>query len=248
MAKPQGYYTEDVERFIDVEVKESLAAYQQDVETKARKIESLEERINQLNNTIAELEIKDNFASAQGNIEQDEALMASLEKQEAMETELTNLKTRVASFDTDMKAKDDYIAELNKYIDELQPILEQGAAAIEELEQIKAGGAVVSEPVVETAVEEDLTSYESEDETITQRNKIEKKKNKKQEEDFSNVAVTDVIIDANAIDFDDEPEVDMDMLNEELMAAGDNDGYDPNEFETLPDGTVVPKGIRPEDL
>jgi hypothetical protein len=249
MAKPQGYYTEDVERFIDVEVKESLAAYQQEVETGARKIESLESRINQLNNTIAEFEIKDNFSAASNNIEQDEALMASLEKQEAMEVEMTNLKTKVASLEADLKAKDEYIAELNKYIDDVQPIVEEGSKAIEELAALKAGGVAIQPEVQpEPIVEEDLTSYDSEDETITKRNKVEKKKPKKQEEDFSDVQVTETIVDANAIDFDNEPEVDMDMLNEELMNASGGEGYDPNEFETLPDGTVVPKGIRPEDL
>lgn len=241
MSKPQGYFTEDVEKFIDGAVRESLTVYQEEITNARKNVKSMEERIAQLNNRIAELEIKENFDAAAGNIEQDEALVASLQKQEAMEDEITSLKTKVNAFDAELKAKDSHIDELNKYIDEVQPILEQGAAAIEELERLRSEPqAVVAEPVVE----EDLTSYDSdEDAEITQRNKISKKTTKS-EEDFSNVheIATD-----NIMEFDMSPEVDEDLLNEELANIKEEE-FDPNEFEKLPDGTIVPKGIRPEDL
>jgi chromosome segregation ATPase len=251
MAKPQGYYTEDVEQFIDVTVRESVVAYQNEISSQAKNIDSLEERVNQLNSRIAELELKDSFASASNNMETDDALMASLEKQEAMELEVSSLKTKVASLESELATKENYAQELNDYIDALQPILEQGAAAIATLEQ--AGSAVAPEEEAQglnpDVVSEDLTSYDSdEDEVISKRNKIEKKKPAKEVQDFSSVTVSETVVDANSIEFDMTPEVDMDMLNEEMMNSGVDGEEDAGDNQTLPDGTVLPKGVRPEDL
>jgi hypothetical protein len=244
MAKPQGYYTEDVEKFIDVTVRESVIAYQNEISENQKTINGLSERVNQLNSRIAELELKDNFSSASSNLETDDALMASLVKQEELEAENTDLKTKLAVAEQNIAARDENIKQLNDYIDAITPFIPtEGSVAATAVESKTDSPVSKQEPVIE----EDLTSYDSDD--VIPQVIHDSEDEESPEPSLKPQAVDEEpIIDNNALDFDSTPEVDIDMLNEELMKSGANEEEHEEEHDTLPDGTVVPKGIRPEDL
>jgi chromosome segregation ATPase len=259
MSKPQGYFTEDVEEFIDVQVKQSLSSYEKEIASLKKQLAASQSTIDEQNQRLLNFEVQSSFNEASSTIETDESLMKALEKNEELEaeilrlngvnsslrTEASGVNAKITELQSTIDQLNTHTAELNSYIDELQPLLEQGANAIEELERIKAGEQVAPalppEPVAEV---EDLTSYESEaDVEITSRHK--KEKPVIQEEDFSSAAATST---DDMMEFDMTPEVDVSVLDEALSELESKGDYDPNEFETLPDGTIVPKGVKPEDL
>lgn len=122
MAKPQGYYTEDVEDFIDNQVRNSIATYEVKISDQEKEITTLNNKIDTLTSMVSELEIKANFNDASGSAEQDAALVASLERTESLEKQ-------VATLQADLAEKEEFIKQLNAYIDEVQPYIEAGATA-----------------------------------------------------------------------------------------------------------------------
>lgn len=122
MAKPQGYYTEDVEDFIDNQVRNSIATYEVKISDQEKEITTLNNKIDTLTSMVSELEIKANFNDASGSAEQDTALVAALERTESLEKQ-------VASLQADLAEKEEFIKQLNSYIDEVQPYIEAGATA-----------------------------------------------------------------------------------------------------------------------
>lgn len=155
MAKPQGYYTEDVDNFVDGAIKKSIAAYEVKISEQEQTIARLENQIAPMQAKISELEIKADFADASGDAQQDDALIQSIAKQEELEAQILALRSEIGE-------KEDYITQLNTYIDEVAPLIEAGAAALAST-GIKAEEPDAENVEVETAeetVEEELISEE----------------------------------------------------------------------------------------
>lgn len=155
MAKPQGYYTEDVDNFVDGAIKKSIAAYEVKVSEQEQTIARLENQIAPMQAKISELEIKADFADASGDAQQDDALIQSIAKQEELEAQILALRSEIGE-------KEDYITQLNTYIDEVSPLIEAGAAALASTDVKEEEPAVenVEVETLEETVEEELIAEE----------------------------------------------------------------------------------------
>jgi chromosome segregation ATPase len=231
MSKPQGYFTEDVERWIDGQLKSSLQYYQTEINELNRTNSALENSVQEKNSRIAELEMAVQFNQS-NNLQEEDVMIAKLSNDnEALSLENTGLKAKIVELEESLREQTKYAEELTAWGNQA---VEQGEQAIKELNQLKAQLASLD-------VKEDLTTYPSEEEVVVSK----KAKAAKSEEDLSKANKIDTSAD---IGFDFEPEIDMSEISEELEAVEHQEEFDPNEFEKLPDGTIVPKGIKPEDL
>lgn len=254
MSKPQGYFTEDVDNFIDDSVKRSVAAYEVKISEQESTINRLESQIGPLEAKISELEIKANFAEAGGSAQQDDALVQSLAKQDELEAQILSLKSQLGE-------KQDYITQLNSYIDEVEPLITAGAAAIAASEAVDSAVEAIGEdtteeePDVEEESEEltpvqDLEEDEEELEVISDE-EIEEPEDEEEE----------VIVDAYS-SFTEEYEVDPEELEKAMRgetvveapeisrrngSVADAFGNADKEYQ-LPEGVELPEGVRPEDL
>lgn len=162
MAKPQGYYTEDVEDFIDNQVRNSIATYEVKISDQEKEITTLNNKIDTLTSMVSELEIKANFNDASGSAEQDAALVASLERTESLEKQ-------VATLQADLAEKEEFIKQLNAYIDEVQPYIEAGATAaalvtdVAEIPDAEMPEAPEDEEIEEEQEEAEIEPEEDED-------------------------------------------------------------------------------------
>ena len=178
MAKPQGYYTEDVENFLDNEVRNSIATYELKVSDQEKEIVILSNKIDELTSKISELEIKVNFNDASGNAEQDAVLVATLERNESLEKQVQALQA-------DLAEKEAFINQLNSYIDEIQPYVE----------------AAVNGTVIESA-EEDNVSEEVENDD----NSAENVEEPEEIENNDNSAEVDPLIEEEEEEEEEEPQ------------------------------------------
>ena len=207
MAKPQGYYTEDVENFIDNEVRNSIATYEVKVSDQEREITNLNNKIDALNSKISELEIKANFNDASGNAEQDEALVNALERNEVLEKQ-------VASLTADLTEKEEFIKQLNAYIDEVQPYIEAGIGNVNSEPAEEAVLVTVEEEYVEESIDAEPEA-EAEDE-VELEDEID---DEPEAEEDDEIAIDDI---------DDDLEVDAKALQ---AALEDEDSYDDEEID-----------------
>ena len=200
MAKPQGYYTEDVEDFIDNVVRNSIATYEVKISDQERDITTLNNKIDELNSKNSELEIKANFSDASGSAAQDEALVIALETNDTLEKQIASLKA-------DLAEKEEFVKQLNAYIDEIQPYVEAGVSAA-------ALANDVAEIPAEEAPEAPEDIAEVEEETVEEITIVEEVVAESPEP---------VMDEDDDDDDDDEPEVDADELRAALEAEDSDD-------------------------
>jgi len=276
MAKPQGYFTEDVEAFIDGTLKQSVAAYELKIREQEQNVTDLETDNMQLKARVSELELKATFNEGSERVSDDGTLMEALSKQSELESEIARLKEELEVKTTFANEMEVYLQQVEPYITAgygvLNPDAEPAEAPEEDITEEEAEAyapAVKSNNRVEptqiisdvnsiNAVEEELQNsaqvvdvnaivVEPEAETKVEA-KPEKKKAKEENFDDAVVITDEVDVHAN-VDLEDY-EVDEEALRKAMAEAGDDTEEEEEEVElvTLPDGTVVPKGIRPEDL
>lgn len=254
MAKPQGYFTEDIEAFIDGPLKQTLAAYELKTSQQESTITRLENRITELDSKVAELELRNSFQESSMNVQSDDALMASLEQQERLEKEnqaykikLQEIEGELAAMRISLKEKDQYANELDAYIDKIQPMLKAGAKALQqsgeyqEVEEPKVNNSAMYESLqTEDAYAEDLIEeYEEQPQEIKEVQVVEK----------GEQVITENVTSDNFDFFNLDAEVDLEEIKDELdEALAKEEAEELEEYDILPDGTKVPKGIRPEDL
>lgn len=265
MAKPQGYFTEDVDNFIDDAIKKSIAAYEVKISEQENLINRLESQIAPLEAKVSELEIKANFAEAGGSAQQDEALIQSMAKQEELEQQILALKSELGE-------KQDYITQLNSYIDEVEPLIAAGAAALASETAVEEEIATVEEPEVEeelTPVDLGEDEFEAYDEEDAEKEIEEEQDNNLQydepveiveeitPEDLEEEKIVDVYSNLT-----DEYEVDPEELEKAMRGEtvvespeiSKNNGSVADSFGVknkpyiLPEGIELPEGVRPEDL
>jgi hypothetical protein len=116
MSKPQGYYAEDVDRFIDEQVKSSLAAYELTIKELQTSNYSLELQVKELNDEMTALRIKADFSVGQAMADEDSLLAQSIEKQEALELEIKALKLREQELEHALKEWQDYAAQVEALV------------------------------------------------------------------------------------------------------------------------------------
>ena len=220
MAKPQGYYTEDVEDFIDNVVRNSIATYEVKISDQERDITTLNNKIDELNSKNSELEIKANFSDASGSAAQDEALVIALETNDTLEKQIASLKA-------DLAEKEEFVKQLNAYIDEIQPYVEAGVSAA-------ALANDVAEIPAEEAPEAPEDIAEVEEETVEEITIVEEVVAESPEP----------VMDED--DDDDEPEVDADELRAALEAEdSDDDVSNITEDKEMDDDLEVdPEALR----
>lgn len=286
MAKPQGYFTEDIESFIDGPLKQTLAAYELKTSQQESTITRLENRITELDSKVAELELKNSFQESSMNVQSDDALMASLEQQERLEKENQTYKTKLQELEGELAAirislreKDTYAQELDAYIDKIQPILQAGAKALQETGTVEAIEQPSLNPTqefeelkAENIYDEDLADEEpsilevnNDESSVDDSDALLETPEPSIEYAIEETAAFEDAGETNAPIIEDEitankasenfdffnldAEVDLDEIKDELNdALAKEEAEENEEYDILPDGTKVPKGIRPEDL
>lgn len=118
MSKPQGYYTEDVDKFIDEQVKSSLTAYELTIKELQTNNYSLELQVKELNDEMSTLRIKADFSSSQALADEDSLLAESINKNETLQREIFTLKAR-------QKELEEALVEWEKYAEEVQAVLSE---------------------------------------------------------------------------------------------------------------------------
>lgn len=218
MAKPQGYYTEDVEDFIDNVVRNSIATYELKVSDQEREIVTLNNKIDELSSKNSELEIKANFNDASGSAAQDEALVIALENNESLEKQIATLKA-------DLAEKEEFIKQLNSYIDEIQPYVEAGVSAA-------ALANDVADIPAEEAPEapEDIPAEDTVEEIMIVEEVVE--------------VVPDFVDEEDDEDEEGEPEVDAAELRAALEAEDSDDDVSSVDEEPDDDLEVDPEALR----
>jgi uncharacterized coiled-coil protein SlyX len=257
MAKPQGYFTEDIEAFVDGPLKQTLAAYELKTSQQESTITRLENRITELDSKVAELELRNSFQESSMNVQSDDALMASLEQQERLEKENQAYKVRFQELEGELAAmrislneKDNYAKELDAYIDKIQPILQAGSKALQasgNYQEVVEPQAVTTPQYEELQADnlyaEDLV--EEELETVS----VEEAIVEPEIEAINDDAITVHKTSENFDFFNLDAEIDLEEIKDELdEALAKEEAEELEEYDVLPDGTKVPKGIRPEDL
>lgn len=310
MAKPQGYFTEDVEAFIDGTLKQSIAAYELKIREQEQSVKDLEDDNSQLRASVSELELKATFNEGTSNMSNDETLMEALAKQSQLESEIARLKEELEVKTTFANEMEAYLTQVEPYISAGYQVLnpdsasdEEPSSPVEEADAeayIPAPKAVLNvepnlgenrdvnavnffdEPEVEEeqsepeadvnaidsslmleeeeAIEPEMEEAEEESpQTVVDVNAVSPElleASKKETKTSKSKKVEPEVVPAEEVDVHaniglDNYEVDEEALRKAMAEAGideDEDEYDESETTTLPDGTVVPKGIRPEDL
>jgi hypothetical protein len=153
MSKPQGYYAEDVDRFIDEQVKSSLAAYELTIKELQTSNYSLELKTKELNEEMTALRIKADFSVGQAMADEDSLLTQSIEKQEKLELQIKELKVREQELEHALKEWQDYAAQVEALVNSQQsaaPVVE----TVEEYDYVEPQPEPVQEYVQPEPVQE----------------------------------------------------------------------------------------------
>ena len=242
MAKPQGYYTEDVDNFVDGAIKKSIAAYEVKVSEQEQTIARLENQIAPMQAKISELEIKADFADASGDAQQDDALIQSIAKQEELEAQILALRSEIGE-------KEDYITQLNTYIDEVAPLIEAGASALASTDTKEEEPAVenvevetLDEPVEEEVILEEVLQEDEED-TFEAYDSNDAEEEAEEEQDNNLTEEPVEVIEVASPETDDEDDEDSEEDDEEIV-----DVYSSFDDEYEVDAAELEKAMQGETV
>jgi hypothetical protein len=91
MSKPQGYYTEDVDKFVDEVVLSSITAYELRIKEITNQQYANEQKMREMEEELSSLRLKTEFSSSASSIQSDEMLVLAIQKQESLEAQNKSL-------------------------------------------------------------------------------------------------------------------------------------------------------------
>jgi len=99
MSKPQGYYAEDVDKFVDEQVCGSLAAYELQVKELQANIYSLEMQVKDQDNELSTLRMQADFSQSNAINEEDSLVAEAVAAQEKLERENAKLREAIKEWE-----------------------------------------------------------------------------------------------------------------------------------------------------
>lgn len=155
MSKPQGYYTEDVDKFVDEVVLSSIAAYELRIKEITNQQYANEQKMREMNDELSSLRLKTEFSSSASSIQSDEMLVLAIQKQESLEAH--------------NKALAEENQELRTTIDQWE---EYSKALAEKVQEYETGNSGPSDSVATKIVEpveeySSIYNYEEPEQTVT---------------------------------------------------------------------------------
>ena len=144
MSKPQGYFTEDVDKFIDEVVLSSITAYELKIKEITNQQYVSEQKIREMEEELSSLRLKTEFSSSNAAMQNDDMLAATIQKQEALEAE----NARLVAENKELR---DTIDQWEAYSNSLQQKVEEyesgGTAPATVVETYEPEPTPVAEPV-----------------------------------------------------------------------------------------------------
>lgn len=152
MSKPQGYYTDDVDKFVDEVVLSSITAYELRIKEITNHQYANEQKIREMEEELSSLRLKTEFTSSATSIQSDEMLVLAIQKQESLETQ--------------NKALSEENHELRKTIDQWEEYSNALAQKVEEYESGHAAPSGMAVAATTAAVGAAVANVEVEQEYV----------------------------------------------------------------------------------